>query len=107
MKIQRYSCRCKLCKARFTTTVASHVKAFTSHGLTCQRFKDLMQLRLSESSRHTWDGEADQLRWYFEHRQIDGRFNADVKCDGRCMGATGHNCECSCGGANHGVNAAA
>jgi hypothetical protein len=24
------------------------------------------------------------------------------KCDARCMGATGPNCECSCGGKNHG-----
>lgn len=24
------------------------------------------------------------------------------KCDGRCMNAKGHNCECACGGANHG-----
>lgn len=24
------------------------------------------------------------------------------KCDARCMNAKGHNCECSCGGANHG-----
>lgn len=27
------------------------------------------------------------------------------KCDARCMNAKGHNCECSCGGANHGINA--
>ena len=26
------------------------------------------------------------------------------KCDARCMNARGHNCECSCGGANHGIN---
>lgn len=24
------------------------------------------------------------------------------KCDARCLNATGHNCECSCGGKNHG-----
>lgn len=27
------------------------------------------------------------------------------KCDARCTGARGHNCECSCGGANHGIAA--
>ena len=27
------------------------------------------------------------------------------KCDARCMNAKGHNCECSCGGANHGIAA--
>lgn len=26
------------------------------------------------------------------------------KCDARCMNAKGHNCECSCGGKNHGIN---
>ena len=26
------------------------------------------------------------------------------KCDARCMGAKGTNCECSCGGKNHGAN---
>lgn len=25
------------------------------------------------------------------------------KCDARCLNATGHNCECSCGGKNHGA----
>ena len=25
------------------------------------------------------------------------------KCDARCMGATWHDCECSCGGKNHGA----
>lgn len=35
---------------------------------------------------------------------LQGRYSADHVCDGRCMGATGPNCECSCGGANHGAN---
>ena len=26
------------------------------------------------------------------------------KCDARCMNAKGHNCECSCGGKNHGLH---
>lgn len=25
------------------------------------------------------------------------------KCDGRCLHAKGRNCECACGGANHGA----
>jgi hypothetical protein len=25
------------------------------------------------------------------------------KCDARCLNAKGHNCECSCGGKNHGA----
>ena len=28
----------------------------------------------------------------------------DHKCDARCTGARGHNCDCSCGGKNHGCD---
>lgn len=37
-------------------------------------------------------------------KPIDGRVNPDHPCDARCTGATGHNCECACGGANHGMD---
>lgn len=40
-------------------------------------------------------------------KAIDGSFNAAHPCDPRCTGATGHSCECSCGGANHGMDHAA
>lgn len=33
--------------------------------------------------------------------KVDG---SNHKCDARCLNATGHNCECSCGGKNHGAN---
>lgn len=33
---------------------------------------------------------------------INGRFVETHVCDARCMNAIGPNCECSCGGANHG-----
>ncbi len=33
---------------------------------------------------------------------IDGRVVDTCPCDRRCTHATGHSCECSCGGANHG-----
>ena len=33
---------------------------------------------------------------------VNGRYVEGHVCDGRCMNAIGPNCECSCGGANHG-----
>ena len=41
-------------------------------------------------------------KWHFIRRVV-GKFVAEKGCDGRCMSATGHNCECSCGGKNHGA----
>ena len=33
---------------------------------------------------------------------VNGHYSAEHVCDSRCMNATGPNCECGCGGANHG-----
>lgn len=37
-------------------------------------------------------------RW----NKIKGTYNPNVKCDARCLNATGSDCSCACGGANHG-----
>lgn len=37
-------------------------------------------------------------------KPIYGKFVKETICDGKCLNATGHNCECSCGGKNHGLN---
>ena len=34
---------------------------------------------------------------------IRGTFSPHKRCDARCMYAKGPNCECNCGGANHGA----
>lgn len=36
-------------------------------------------------------------------RSIQGVVNPSVACNTKCTGATGHVCECSCGGVNHGA----
>lgn len=42
-------------------------------------------------------------KWMVGNR-LQGRWNPGVPCNGKCTGAVGHLCECSCGGANHGRN---
>lgn len=39
-----------------------------------------------------------EIRWV----PVNGSYSESHKCDARCMNATGPNCECACGGANHG-----
>lgn len=38
-----------------------------------------------------------------ESNRVVGSYS-DHKCDARCMGAKKGDCECSCGGKNHGIN---
>lgn len=37
-----------------------------------------------------------------EYGQLKASLRPEVPCSAICMGARGHNCDCSCGGANHG-----
>lgn len=49
----------------------------------------------------TTDGCERVMRLEF-CKPVYGRFVEEVICNGKCMSATGDNCECSCGGMNHG-----
>lgn len=40
-------------------------------------------------------------------KRVIGKLKPDHKCDARCLSATGHSCECACGGKNHGASHAA
>ncbi len=58
----------------------------------------------------TWsqyDGDplaiCDGCRSLMAYGRVQGIFNPAVRCDARCTNARGHNCECSCGGENHGA----
>lgn len=47
-------------------------------------------------------GLCPQCGRAMSYAELKGVYSAVHKCDSRCMGARGPNCECSCGGANHG-----
>lgn len=34
---------------------------------------------------------------------VAGKYSAKKKCNAKCLESTGHVCECSCGGKNHGA----
>ena len=44
---------------------------------------------------------------YLRLRIVLGKYNPERECNSLCMAARGHNCECSCGGQNHGAAHAA
>jgi hypothetical protein len=114
MKINRYSAKCKLCKAGWTTEETDRTKAFDAHEQNCPKYTASLARRIASRPKASFYSSMDIQRaiemeryqmsvLWFSHIQITGRYVADKACDGRCMGATGHNCECSCGGKNHGV----
>lgn len=106
--IRRYSCKCSLCKQKWTTEIAERGAAYAKHGQGCAAYQERFAKRRLLFPRASVESEQYQMSaFYFQHFPIKGHYNPAIKCDGRCMGATGHNCECSCGGANHGISSAA
>lgn len=105
-----YRC-CKPCERAAGHRVAKRVKFPIRHVRTPDRFGDM---RISEtfflgpSGVESLNGPCG---WTCElcgrtmiGQVINGVKNKTVKCDHRCTSATGHNCECSCSGRNHGAD---
>lgn len=106
LMINRWACRCKLCKARWMTDEPDRTKAFDAHENDCPKYTRWLASR-TRKPEHEKAERHQMSSLYFEHLQLEGRYRADKVCDGRCMGATGHKCECSCGGKNHGIGSLA
>jgi hypothetical protein len=48
-------------------------------------------------------GFCQTCRRAMAHGKLVGHVDPSHKCDARCTSARGHNCECQCGGVNHGA----
>lgn len=94
----------------------------SKHGESCQKFQAVLASRIAYTTRVTasctyaWakdpayilTAELHQMRGlYFQFSRVNGAVNQTIPCDGRCYNARGHNCECQCGGHNHGAGNAA
>jgi hypothetical protein len=102
----RYSCRCTLCRKAWTAH--DPADSFDRHIATCGQSQAV---------------ERDHIKWYpnygkeniraavrrqcFAHQRIKGHYHPETKCNAKCTSATGPDCSCSCGGANHGGGAEA
>ena len=83
--------RCRKCRTPRTEDVpAREATSFFFH-VSCQGggFEPYRRCRNCGAGLHRWN-------------QLKSRYNSEVACNARCMGASGPSCECSCGGDNHG-----
>jgi hypothetical protein len=113
----RFSVRCGLCKTRFMTELSDEETA-KKHAEVCEKFRVKLAERIAymtravASSTSAWAKnpvnfaaqELYQMRaLYLRFERVHGHVNAEVPCNARCTGARGPNCECQCGGKNHGA----
>ena len=98
---KRYAVKCRGCKERFITEVAYYTDLAEVHS--CEKIEAWKSARPlgPDKDRNNYRTASQWFKW----DTVRGSYNEEKFCDGRCMGAKGPNCECSCGGENHGMNA--
>lgn len=105
----RYVLRCGKCQARATVDLGATGWARVDemeallHALTAAGFKRAAVYRGQDQrgrlSSRFGCCTADSLKM----RPVNGTMSPETKCDDLCTHATGAECRCSCGGANHGA----
>lgn len=108
--------RCKTTRSRLLTVEITTTTRWTACGL---KFNRTTKYFLGADPLNAWDvekagecacelparardGSPTTRRGTMYYAMVAGTKN-DTPCDDRCTSATGHKCQCSCGGKNHGA----
>jgi hypothetical protein len=90
----RYNGKCRTCRKAYSRT--------TERTVVVTRRTDIIarsDRRVNETTLHAIDCCGRHVALF----EVKGIKRADIKCGAKCTGATGHVCECECGGRNHGA----
>lgn len=107
----RYMVRCCYCKQTFAIEgVApwqmSHTEALAvveSHARGCVNTGKRLEFRSYGRVDRRPAAAHDTLTADWKVTQVRGTYKADVRCNGKCTHAKGGDCQCECGGRNHGT----
>lgn len=96
-KIRRFTCKCivKPCTAKWTEDVEYQFTHWSTH---YSGYHSPNWTPVNRSTRKC--PTCGSI--FIKSQPIKGHYSKDHKCDARCENATGPNCECQCGGENHG-----
>lgn len=94
---QNIKCRCGVKKSRVITQVVKRVYRSDS----IKWVSESVKRTLGDGSRERSIQCECGRELYF--RDVRGSYNAEKKCNAKCLSSISHICECSCGGKNHGA----
>lgn len=100
---KRYNGKCKSCSRAHTAVILKRVNNVTVDGVGAYAYLSEQGETLTSAGISSLDpavtcacGKRVKLM------PVKGRYNPDVACNVKCTASKGFNCECSCGGRNHG-----
>ena len=105
----RYNGKCKKCgtKKSFLAIGRYETERENSYGgnySTMYQNKEGQELEFDNGSLLSPHSCPSSNHNYIRLGPVFGTYSEEKECNGRCMAATGHQCECQCGGKNHGAN---
>ncbi len=109
-EFQRFNVKCRGCKAP-VSVLAAELRTENNCPIKAEPFGYAMVTDKGEATRSHGGYDCvvtcKACGAQSVARPVLGRIVKAKKCDARCLASTGHNCECSCGGKNHGAGHAA
>lgn len=105
MKTTRYIAKCKCCNAHTSELVTPEMMraAQMFDGWPKTQPEPAGRFRMAGSPRLVCRGCGALVI----AKAVAGQFGAKHICNEKCLSSTGHVCNCSCGGKNHGASFAA
>lgn len=98
---ERFVGRCRKCKRGYVAEVVARI--YTG-AVSMKMTFELVSGAVLRESLATQGPRIDCACGHaFGLREVRGTYNPHKKCGARCLHATGHDCECACGGKNHGA----
>lgn len=98
----RYHGRCYRCKRTVTRLLEERVlDAYDNYRH--RRYVSRAPIDLADANRTASETACPDCGATVRLKRLEGTHKPEVPCDARCTNAKGPNCECSCGGANHGA----
>lgn len=116
MQTQRWFLKCKACKKAWAVDTNDGSQVDTMGYPTEARVMTCPECGNTPPVEYDRQGRVQLSTWqsvYSKYHTVMGKVGSKnrlmeteerCKCDARCTNARGPNCECSCGGANHGSN---
>lgn len=103
----RLNGKCRRCAAKYSVTATVSWAPRNTVVLTADSGRPLRTIVQNTDEGAAFPCDTEGCKAWVTVRKVEGKFVAGKKCDRRCENATGHDCECACGGHNHGrANAA-
>jgi hypothetical protein len=103
----RYNGKCKVCGEKKSFLAIGWFECTRTNifkGNISLMFQDAQGQALEANNGTVYFPHSNCRRAYIALNPVFGTYSKEHECNEKCLSAIGHQCECQCGGKNHGAS---